>query len=102
VLGPNGVLDPDAQPSGPEPYQPVPSAPRSAAEVFRARFGALEAKAREKRCHSFIAEAVAAFSKGDYGVAADAYRKAAELAPGDQALAQKVEESARLAKRYRR
>jgi tetratricopeptide (TPR) repeat protein len=75
---------------------------RSSAEIFRARFDAIEVQARLKRSHQFVAEAVAAYVRGDYKAAAEAYRRAAELNPDDITLAQKVEEVAKLARRYRR
>jgi hypothetical protein len=86
----------------PTPYPAVPNAPQSAAEAFRDRFGAIEARARERRCHTHVAEAIAALSRGDYSAAAEAYRLASELAPGDTMLARKAAEVIKLAQRRRR
>jgi hypothetical protein len=83
-------------------YPPVADAPRSAAEAFRDRFGAIETKAREKRCHAYVAEAIGSLSRGDYKAAAESYRLAAELAPNDAVLARKAAEIAKLAQRRRR
>jgi hypothetical protein len=91
-----------AAPPLPAPYDAGPNVARSTAEIFRARFGVIEAHARLKRSHQFVAEAMAAFSRGDFKAAAEAYRSAAELNPDDATLAHKVEEVSKLARRVRR
>ena len=75
---------------------------RSSAEIFRERFETIELQARLKRSHQHVATAVAAFVRGDFRAAAEAYRLAAELNPEDVTLVRKLEEVEKLAKRYRR
>ena len=90
------------QPPVPARYDAGPNVARSTAEIFRARFDVIEAQARLKRSHQFVAEAMAAFSRGDYKTAAEAYRSAAELNPEDSALARRRDEVSKLARRLRR
>jgi hypothetical protein len=89
-------------PAAPAPYDAGPNVARSAAEVLRSRFEAIEVQARLKRASQYVAEAVTAYTRGDFKASAEAYRRAAELNPDDSSLRRRVEDVSKLARRYRR
>ncbi len=92
---------PIAEPNPPEPadgvYKPMPEVGQSVAEMFRERFDKLHDRARQRRAEKYAREAQAALDRGEYNIAARAFRLAATLSPDDPVLRRRAEQAEKLA-----